>query len=181
MADSNFSEATAFKSIIKEVKKGEVLLRNGDSCDSFFKVVKGCLRSYIVDLKGKEHIVQFAPEDWMIGDQESTFNHTPATLNIEAIEDSTITIIKFVKSEHKFADLDKELLVDINQKFQKRIFVLQKRIIQLMSATAEERYNEFKLTYPNLVKRVPQKMIASYLGITPESLSRVRKEIITKK
>lgn len=117
----------------------------------------------------------------MIGDQESAFNHLPATLNIDAIEDSTITIIKFVKSEHKFADLDKESLVDINRKFQKRIFVLQKRIIQLMSATGEERYNEFNLTYPNLVKRLPQKMIASYLGVTPESLSRVRKEIITKK
>ncbi|HWZ23167.1 MAG TPA: Crp/Fnr family transcriptional regulator [Cytophagaceae bacterium] len=181
MTDSNFSEGTTFKSVVKEVKKGEVLLRTGDLCDSFFKVIKGCLRSYIIDPKGKEHIVQFAPEEWLIGDQESMFNHVLATLNIDAIEDSTIAVIKFSQNENKLSDLDKASLIDLNQKFQKRIFVLQKRIIQLISATAEERYNEFNSTYPNLVKRVPQKMIASYLGITPESLSRVRKEIITKK
>ena len=165
---------------IKKIKKGEILLSNGDLSDSFFHVVKGCLRSYIIDNKGKEHVFQFAPEDWIISDQESMMNNGPAILNIDAIEDSQIKIIKR-PSEKTMTGLDKESLLEMNTKLLRRINSLQKRVIQLLSSSAEERYTEFLKTYPNLAQRVPQKMIASYLGITPEGLSRVRKELVRKK
>ena len=162
------------------VKKGEILLRNGDNSDWFFYVEKGCLRSYTIDSKGKEHVFQFAPEDWLISDQESIMNNGLAILNIDAIEDSQIKIIKR-PSEKPMTGMDKELLLYMNNKLLRKIYSQQKRIIQLLSSSAEERYIEFIKLYPNLAQRVPQKMIASYLGITPESLSRVRKELVKKK
>jgi CRP-like cAMP-binding protein len=166
--------------IIKHVKKGEVLLRNGEVSHQFYYVQKGCLRSYSIDSKGKEHILQFAPEDWVISDQESAINNTPALLNIDALEDSTIAIYT-VHASLNIAQMDKKAMEDMLGKFQKRILVLQKRIILLMSATAQERYNDFNTTYPNLAQRLPLKIIASYLAITPESLSRVRKELVARK
>ena len=162
---------------IKIVKKGEIILRNGDVSNSFFYVVKGCLRSYTIDPKGKEHVFQFAPEDWIISDQESLMNNNAlAILNIDAIEDSEIKILK-LSPENNSGKMDIESLKDMNQKLLRRVYTLQKRVIQLLSASARERYLEFIKIYPNLVQRVPQKMIASYLGITPEGLSRVRKEL----
>ncbi len=179
MQGVNFSKEL-FKTKTKEVKKGEIILRNGDPSDYFFYVEKGCLRSYTIDAKGKEHIFQFAPEDWIISDQESLINNLPAILNIDALEDSRIKLIKRPK-EINFKNIDHESLVEMNEKFQRRIFALQKRVMQLLSSSAEERYLEFNKTYPNLAQRVSQKMIASYLGITPEGLSRVRKKIVRKK
>ena len=106
-------------------------------------------------------------------------NQGLATLNIDAIEDSEIKIIK--RPNDNTSNLDTASLLSMNQKLLRRTYSLQKRIIQLLSASAEERYLEFLKLYPNLVQRVPQKMIASYLGITPESLSRVRKQLGNKK
>ncbi len=180
MSELNFSKRLLANSTLKVVKKGDFVLHKGDASDGFFYIEKGCLRSYIVANNNKEHIVQFAPEGWIIGDQEAFLTSTPALFTIDAVEDSVIRIIKIPK-EHTLSDLDKDELVDMNQKFQKRISVLQKRIIQLLSATAQERYDNFNVTYPNLSSRLPLKMIASYLGITPESLSRVRKERVSKK
>jgi CRP-like cAMP-binding protein len=165
---------------IKKVKKGELLLRNGDSSDSFYHVVKGCLRSYTIDTKGKEHVIQFAPEDWIITDQESFITQNALSiLNIDALEDSEIKVLKRPPSE-ELIRLDHDTLAEMNLKLLRRTYVLQKRIISLLSATAEERYLDFIKLYPGLVQRIPQKMIASYLGVTPEGLSRVRKEIVKK-
>ncbi len=164
---------------ITKIKKGEILLRNGDLSDSFFHVEKGCLRSYIIDNKGKEHVFQFAPENWIISDHESLKDSKAfAILNIDAIEDSEIKILK--KPADSVIKMDMESLNEMNQKLLRRMFTLQNRIIHLLSATAEERYLDFIKTYPSIVQRVPQKMIASYLGITPEGLSRVRKELVRK-
>ena len=178
MADSNFIQTLA-SSPTKHVKKGEILVRNGWLSDAFYYVEKGCLRSYTIDSKGKEHVFQFAPEDWIISDQESLMNQGLAILNIDAIENSEIKIIK--RPNDSASNLDLESLLSMNQKLLRRVYSLQKRIIQLLSSSAEERYLEFLKLYPNLVQRVPQKMIASYLGITPESLSRVRKQLGKKK
>lgn len=160
------------------VKKGEMiqpvnsLLRNG------YFVKKGLLRSYTVDSKGKEHIFMFAPEGWIIGDIEAQTSNAPTVLYIDALEDSELEVI----SERTFFEIKENYpaLLSMNtDKLTKRIAVLQRRVIMLMSATARERYEEFNRIYPNIVQRVPQKMIASYLGITPEALSKIRKEIKT--
>ncbi len=179
MGNLNFSNTIA-NSPTKRVKKGEVLVRNGELSEAFYYVEKGCLRSYTIDSKGKEHVLQFAPEDWIISDKESLMNNGLAILNIDAIEDSEIKVLK-KPAEDDFSKFDAESLMQMNQKLLRRAYSLQKRIIQLLSASAEERYMDFLKLYPGLAQRVPQKMIASYLGITPEGLSRVRKQLVIKK
>ena len=147
-----------------KVKKGQILQHAGELNTKVYAVEAGLLRSYAIDEKGKEHIFAFAPEGWTIADLcEITI---PCELFIDALEDSTVAVIE--KEERK-----KQVAINT---VVKRILVLQKRVIMLMSAPALERYEYFIETYPNIVQRVPQKMIASYLGITPEALSRVRKE-----
>jgi CRP-like cAMP-binding protein len=141
-----------------KVNKGQILQRAGELNTKVYAVETGLLRSYTIDEKGKEHIFAFAHEGWTIADLCELF--------IDALENSTVTVIE--KEERKRQ-------VDINTVVN-RIFVLQKRVIMLMSASAIERYEHFVKIYPNIVQRVSQKMIASYLGITPEALSRVRKE-----
>jgi CRP-like cAMP-binding protein len=161
-------------------KKGEVLVKAGEASNKGFFVVKGCLRSYVVDDKGKEHIYQFAPEDWLIADLEYFKRKEKALLWIDAIEESELKVIT-LKGGSMIDEVDvtdTEAVKTSLTKLHNRMYALQKRVIQLLSFTAEERYKEFLSTYPNLVQRVPLKMIASYLGVTPESLSRVRKEMV---
>jgi CRP-like cAMP-binding protein len=150
------------------VKKGEIFQRKGDLNSKAYSVKSGLLRSYSIDEKGKEHIFLFAPEDWMIADSNSY--DEPADLFIDALEDSELIVIEKIGSPENHTD-----------KLLKRLAVLQKRVIMLMSSTAIERYEHFVETYPDIVQRVPQKMIASYLGITPEALSKVKKERFTSK
>ena len=159
-----------FKSKNRIVKKGEILQRTGDDARKAFYVRKGLLRSYTIDEKGKEHIFIFAPEDWYISDIDADVHNNKAELFIEAIEDSEVQ--EFDRSNLSLENITIDL-VDF-QKLVKRVAVLQKRVIMLMSATAQERYEHFLETYPSIVQRAPQKMIASYLGITPEALSKIR-------
>jgi CRP-like cAMP-binding protein len=151
------------------ITKGQIVQRSGELNTKVFTVESGLLRSYAIDNKGKEHIYMFAPENWIIADNCDI--DIPCDLFIDAIEDSKIKV-----TEKEFTKLksDRKSLV-------KRINVLQKRIIMLMSCSAVERYQHFLETYPDIIQRVPQKMIASYLGITPEGLSRVRNEISREK
>ncbi|HEX8545387.1 MAG TPA: Crp/Fnr family transcriptional regulator [Cytophagaceae bacterium] len=160
----------------RSVRKGKILLGKGQQTENIFYVEKGCLRSYIIDSKGKEHIYQFAPEDYFISDEDAVMLQTPATLWIDAVEDSEIKILKRPSSQ----DVDKDSAVEMTHLLERKIHTLRKRILQLLGSSAEERYEEFLKIYPTLAQRLPQKMIASYLGITPESLSRVRKDITRK-
>lgn len=161
------------------MKKGTLLVSAGDRTELAYYVVKGCLRSYVLDQKGKEHIFQFAPEDWIISDLEMIKNGGGAFLYIDAIEDSEIKEVPMAMMQGRIYSKP-ELIEGVLKKFQNRVYSLQKRVIQLMSYTAEERYTEFLKTYPNLASRIPLKMIASYLGVTPESLSRVRRDLVKK-
>jgi CRP-like cAMP-binding protein len=122
----------------------------------------------------------FAPEDWIISDTPYEISHTKSQLFIDAIEDSEIEIIDNKLFEKLVTDSTHSNPIGLN-KLLKRISVLQKRIILLMSASALERYQDFVATYPNIVQRVPQKMIASYLGITPEALSKIRSDFAKQK
>lgn len=146
---------------IIQVKKGQILQRKDELDTKVYLVKTGLLRSYYVDEQGKEHVFMFAPEDWMIGD--SVERNIPCDLFIDVLEDSQIVVLEKKPGENH------------HDKLIKRMAVLQKRIIMLMSSSAIKRYEHFIETYPQIVQRVPQKMIASYLGITPEALSRAKK------
>ncbi|MFT5581501.1 MAG: CRP-like cAMP-binding protein [Lentimonas sp.] len=153
---------------IKQVKRGEFLQREGELSTSIFYVKKGLLRSYTIDSKGKEHIFMFGSEGWIVADNVASGEK--GELFIDALEDSIV--IPISKTSPPKSDF---------QKLHKRMGVLQKRIIMLMSAPAIERYNHFLEVYPDIVQRVPQRMIASYLGITPQALSTIRGKITEKK
>lgn len=146
------------------VKKGDILQREGVLNSKVYKVVSGMLRSYTIDANGREIIFMFAPEGWIIGDYHGP--EEPTELIIDAIEDSTVVVLpKDLVREQKYV-----------APLIKRMGVLQDRIMMLISTHAMERYEHFIRTYPDIAKRVPQKMIASYLGVTPETLSTVKKE-----
>ncbi|WP_299222658.1 Crp/Fnr family transcriptional regulator [uncultured Aquimarina sp.] len=154
-----------------KVKKGDILQRKGDLNTKIYYVKSGLLRSYAIDKKGKEHIFLFGPEGWAIADNLPP--DTPSDLYIDAIEDSTVTVA--LKQENINNAVIKAAPI------LKRLSVLQKRVIMLMSASAIERYEHFMEVYPEIAKRVPQRMIASYLGITPEALSKVKGDKIRSK
>ncbi len=169
-----------FKSFpAKQVKKGEILLRAGDFTNSAFFVEEGCLRAYIINSNGKEYIYQFAPENWIVSDEEAVLEKKEAIFYIDAIEDSVIKVLN--SGDLRSPDMNVDAANKHISGLQRKLNSFRKRIILLLSATAEERYETFIKTYPNLAQRVPLKMIASYIGITPESLSRVRKELVAKK
>lgn len=157
-----------------DVKKGTILQREGDSILNAYVVKKGLLRSYTIDKKGKEHIFMFAPEGWAIADAEPQINSKPTQLYIDSLEDSKILI--WDKPKFDFEDLTMEQMKVQLTKSMKRTLVLQNRVLKLMSAPAIERYHEFLTTYPGVSNRIPQHMIASYLGVTPEALSFAKKE-----
>ena len=163
----------------KQCKKGEFLLQQGEKCSHSFFVERGLLRQFSIDSKGKEHIIQFAPENWFMSERESVYFSQPSAYFIQALEDTTVFLIE----ETLILELAKTntgFLAFHNKLLHNHIRHLQRRITQLQSATAEERYLYFIKIYPDLTLRVPQIYIASYLGITPESLSRVRKELAGK-
>lgn len=145
------------------VKKGQILQKKGELNSKIYIVRSGLLRSYAIDDRGKEHIMMFAPESWILADHVPP--DVPSELFIDALEETLVTIL----------EKDKEDNPNV-AKMLKRFSVLQKRILLLISATAIERYEHFIETYPDIAQRVPQRMIASYLGITPEALSKVKGE-----
>jgi CRP-like cAMP-binding protein len=160
----------------KKIRKKQYLLQEGDICKFIAFVEKGSLKSYSIDEKGNEHIIQFALEGWTISDLYSFLTGEAATYNIDALEDSELVIIN--KQSH-------EELLDKLPKYERYIrlqitgayVAMQRRLTSIISLPLEERYTNFTALYPQIVQRVPQHMIASYMGLTPETLSRVRKKI----
>ncbi|PHR24511.1 MAG: Crp/Fnr family transcriptional regulator [Fluviicola sp.] len=159
----------------QKFKKGHILQSQGDVNSNAYLVKNGLLRSYTIDQKGKEHVFMFAPEDWIISDIESQEFHHPAELYIECLEDSELIILN--RKHLASVELNSQQYQQRLNKLSRRIAVLQRRMIGMMSSTAQERYEEFLVYYPNLVGRISQRMIASYLGITPEALSKIRGQI----
>jgi CRP-like cAMP-binding protein len=149
---------------MKKFKKGQIIQHQGDTNTKAYQVQSGLLRSYTIDENGKEHIFMFAPEGWIVADSNPA--DVPCELFIDALEDSVVTV----------HEKDTETAQHNNSKLIKRISVLQKRVIMLLSSSAKERYEYFLETYPNITQRVPQKMIASFIGITPQALSTLRRE-----
>jgi len=158
---------------LKKLRRRQYLLQEGDVWRYNAFVSTGLVRTFRVDEKGQEYIFQFSPENWWAGDRYSYIYEEPAKFNIEALEDSEVILIP----KGDFEDL-LEAIPRYNT-FQRNLLersfvVLQNRIHMGNSYTAEEKYHEFIKTYPDIINRVPQHMIASYLGLSPETLSRVR-------
>jgi CRP-like cAMP-binding protein len=160
-------------------QRGEILLRSGDPCRQAYFVTKGCLRSYVLDNKGKEFVIQFAPKNWWISDLNSFYSQEPAMFFIDAIEPSEI-LVGEKDYQQKLEAIHPAMAPLFNRLIRNSYRTLQKRLVNQLTATAEDRYLDFLNTYPDLARRVPQRMIASYIGVMPESLSRIRKELSRK-
>lgn len=162
--------------VVKHIKKNEFILEPGEYSEDYFFVESGVIRSYTIDENGKEHVLQFGTENWIVSDRNSAFCKQQSKFYIQAIEDSTVILLN-EKLNDLIIRLNPNYLAAQNKLIQNHVRSLQDRINLLLGASAKTRYLEFMRLYPNQLSRIPQWMIASYLGITPESLSRVRKEI----
>jgi len=165
--------------IYKKLRKRQYLLQEGDVWKYNCFIVKGLLRFYNLDDNGKENIISFAREDGWTGDRASLLTGEPSKNNIDAIEDTELILI----TKNNFDVLCREIpaLNDlVNAILNKSFITSQSRIHAAIAFTAEQKYLDFIQKSPDLAMRVPQAMIASYLGITPETLSRVRKESAKK-
>lgn len=172
-------EQLCHRSKVLEIKRGDFLLRQGQTCTHRFFVERGSVREYFIDERGREHLLVFAVEGWFLMNVESVFFGKPSSYFIQATEDSRILLLNeqqvqiLEEKDSTFAAFNKSLLYE-------HIQTLQRRITSLQSDTAEERYLHFVATYPEIMLRIPQTMVASFLGITPESLSRIRKGLAHK-
>lgn len=163
----------------KKLRKKQYLLQESDVCKTIAFIEKGALKAYSVDDNGNEHIIQFGLEGWTISDLYSFLTGEPSTYNIDAIEDSELVLIN--KSAHE------ELLLKVPKyetytrlNITGAYLAMQKRLTSIIGSPVEERYANFTALYPNIVQRVPQHMIASYMGLSPETLSRIRRRISSK-
>ncbi|MBK7357661.1 MAG: Crp/Fnr family transcriptional regulator [Saprospiraceae bacterium] len=174
----NEEEKSIVENVFKErsIKRRQFILQDGDICKHNTFIVEGCFRMYLVDNKGKEHNLLFAVENWWIGDIGSFYSNKPSRLYIEALENSVILQVKKEDQLKLFVDYPK-----FNRIFrvlaENAVVSLQNRILQNISSTAEERYLEFLQRYPHFFNRISNVQIASYLGVTPEFLSTIRKRI----
>jgi len=166
--------------IPRSMNKGELLLREGEVAKYGAFVCKGCLRSYVVDDKGKEHVIQFAPENWWLSDIESMTYKKPSAYFMDAIEPTEVLLAE-MSSFQKMLEQLPGFAEAFRSGQQKHTAAKDKRIVSSLTGDAEEKYREFLNKYPTIAQRVPLHMIASYLGISPETLSRVRKRWSVKK
>jgi CRP-like cAMP-binding protein len=167
-------EETHFISLLtsRKIKRKQFLLKEGEINRHASFVINGCLRSYSIDKNGFEHVLQFAPPGWWIGDMQSFLTQTPGTLYIDAVDDSEV--IQLSKN-----DLDQlYAVVPVFERFfrilaEKSLATYQHRLINNLSLSARERYNNFCQLYPSLIQCLPQKQVAAYIGVTPEFLSKM--------
>lgn len=178
-SNEDFEECMPFLQF-KKFRKRQYILQEGDISRYENFVLKGCTRSYEVDEKGQEHIIQFGLEDWWIGDMYSFLTNTPARANIDCIEDCEVLQISQQNHELMLLKVPK-----LERHFRKLISAAYcasiNRIYSSLSKSALERYQEFIGKYPHIEQRVPNHYIASYLGITPQSLSRIRAQNVNKR
>lgn len=170
-----------FKSLFasKKLRKRQYFLQEGDVCKYQAFVVKGIMRSYTIDAKGSEHILQFASEGWWAADLSSYLTNEPSFLNIDALEDVELLLLNkplWEQAMKKIPALEHYFRIII----QNHLVATQKRLLQSLAETAEEKYKRFLQSYPECVQRLPQHQIASYLGVTRETLSRIRKQTTAK-
>jgi len=158
---------------LTKVKKRQFIVQPGFVCKNKSYVVKGAFRGYLVDKEGKEHTLAFAIEDWWISDYSSLIYQEPATLFVEALEDSILIQIDYEDEQTFLREIPKlerfERIIT-----QRSLAFHQKRLLSNLTKTAEERYDEFMSKYEKIAQRVPQYALASYLGFSTEYLSKIR-------
>jgi CRP-like cAMP-binding protein len=158
----------------KKLRKKQYFLQEGEVCKYYAFIVKGAMRQYTVDEKGVEHIVQLSIENWWVGDRESWIMHTPSNYNIDAWEDTELLLI--TRADTLLLTTQYSAFNEMVRAMDERNNIAtQKRITSSISFTAEKRYADFVNSHPDFLQRFPQHLIASYLGITKDTLSRVRK------
>lgn len=164
---------------LKRFKKRQFFLQEGEVCKYMAFVVKGAMRQYSVDDKAAEHIVRLSIENWWAGDRESFTMLTPSIYNIDAWEDTDVLLIT---QANMLNELNKiPAITEMSKRLDERhAFAYQKRLNAYISLPAEQRYEDFAKQYPEFIQRFPQHIIASYLGITKETLSRVRRHAVKK-
>lgn len=166
--------------IPKKLRRKQYLLQEGDVCKYIAFVVKGLLRSYNVDEKGDEHMNMFAWEGWWTSDMDSFLSGEKAIFNIDAIEESEllmITLADFEEMTIKVPVMDRYFRI----LFQNSLVTKERRLVSSNTHTAEEKYIQLTKYNPEIIQRVPQNLIASYLGLAPETLSRIKKNIASRK
>jgi len=165
---------------VKKIRKRQYLLQEGDVCKCVAFVEKGAMRLYRVNEDGSEHIIWFALEGAFMTDLYSFLTNEPSAYNIDAIEDSELVLITKIASD-ELRKRSPQYQEFIFQATSEAYIQLEKRISSTISFGLEERYKQLTSNYPDIIQRLPQHMIASYMGLTPETLSRVRKRISTQK
>ena len=163
----------------RRLAAGDFLQRGGDVARYAAFVARGCLRSFVIDGKGKEHVVQFAPEQWWLADAISLGAGTPSQYFFAAIEDSDLLLID-APAHQQIVDRVPGYSAAMRTGLQKHAATKDLRIVKTLSTTAAERYLDFMNTFPTIAQRVPQWMVASYLGVSPETISRIRKNLSRK-
>lgn len=169
---------TYFKS--KVISKKDYLLKEGETCKYEAFVIKGCFRVFSIDKNGNENVLYFAIKDWWLSDIDSFTNQIPSQLFIQAIEDSEILLISRsdkVKAYQKIPKIERLFRI-MTQKF---LVSNQRRILQKQSLTSEERYQYFLANYPQIAQKITNIQLASYLGISHEFVSKIRRKIAQKK
>jgi len=170
----------AAKVRIRKFLKGQFVVQNGDICNYENFVLSGSLKTFYIDSEGQEHIVMFAVENWWTADLGSFISQSPADFNVQCLENSMLAQIRFEDLQQLYLDIPKlERFFRII--IEKAFVSSQKRVIHNFSLPAKERYLKFREQYPEIEQRVPQYMIASYLGITKEFLSKIRNQLIMGK
>ena len=178
----NEKEKEFFVSLLKpmKLKRRQILLKEGEICRFSSFVINGCLRGFSVDENGFEHVLNFAPQNWWIADMYSLITQKPGVLNIEALEDTEILTLSKVNQEELY------MKVPVFERFfriiiENSLVTYQQRILDNLSLTAEERYNNFCKRYPTLITSLPSKQIAAYIGVTPEFFSKMKHHMLMKK
>ncbi len=157
--------------------KDQYVVQQGDVCKHVNFIIKGCTKAYYLDNDGQEHVVMFSVENWWASDMGSFITQTPADYNVQCIENTNLIQLEHAVIEELYEEIPK--LERFFRKITERALVAsQKRIVRNFSKTAKERYLIFKESYPEIEQRIPQYMIASYLGITKEFLSKIKSQIL---
>jgi CRP-like cAMP-binding protein len=165
------------RTAVRKYLKGQYIVQQGDFCNTTNFIISGCTKTFVIDVEGQEHIIMFSIENWWTSDLGSFVSRSPADYHIQCMEPTEVIQFTYENLQLLYKEVPK-LNVFFRVILEKALVAAQKRIIRNFSLTAKERYLAFKSLYPEIDSRIPQYMIASYLGITKEFLSKIKNQLI---
>jgi len=163
----------------RKMLKGQFLVQQGDICRYSGFVLSGCTKTFYVDDEGQEHVIMFSIEDWWTSDIGSFITQSPADFNVQCLENTELLLFPYEKQEALFEAIPK-MERFFRKIIEKAFAASQKRIVRNFTMSAKDRYLFFRSQYPKMEQRIPQYLIASYLGITKEFLSKIKNQIATE-